>query len=354
MRILHVITSLEIGGAQRLLADLLPILAKTDEISLLVYKRVHTHFEEQIEKAGIKILSLDEHNFYTPWIIVRMKKIFKNYDVIHAHLFPTIYWASLACRGLKVKLFYTEHSTSNKRRDKSYFRFIERFMYARYDKIISISRQTQDALTKWLQQKDSRFVVIENGVNICHFAVTKKTIIPQSLIMVSRFAPAKDQETVIRAMQHIDSQAILRLVGDGENLEHCKLVAKECGVDNRVFFLGACSDVAELIAESYIGIQSSKWEGFGLTAVEIMACGKPVVATDVEGLKQVVDGAGELFHTGDEYKLANIVNRLLVDKEFYKTLSLRCQKRAATYDIRIMAQKYKDLYYETSKLQDNG
>ena len=349
MRILHVITSLEIGGAQRLLADLLPILAKTDEISLLVYERVHTHFEEQIEKVGIKILSLDEHNFYNPWIIVRMRKIFENYDVIHAHLFPTIYWASLACRGLKVKLFYTEHSTSNKRRNKWYLRSIERFMYARYDKIISISRQTQEALTKWLKQNDNRFVVIENGVNICQFATKQKSVIPKSLIMISRFAPAKDQATVIRAMQYIDSQAILRLVGDGENLEQCKQIAKEYGVGDRVYFLGARSNVAELIAESYIGVQASKSEGFGLTAVEIMACGKPVIATDVEGLKQVVDGAGELFCTGDEYALANIINHLLVDKEYYKTLSLRCQKRAATYDIRIMAQRYKDLYYETSK-----
>lgn len=345
MRILHVITSLKIGGAERLLTDILPILAKNEEISLLVYERVHTHFEEQLEVAGIKILSLDEHNFYNPFIIFQMRKIFEAYDVVHAHLFPTLYWASLACRGLKVKLFYTEHNTINRRRDKWYFRSIERFMYARYDKIISISQQTQDALTRWLQQNDNRFVVVENGVNICQFANTQKSLIPKSLIMVSRFAPAKDQETVIRAMRHIDSQAILRLVGDGETLEYCKQVAKACNVDNRVFFLGACSNIAELIAESYIGIQSSKWEGFGLAAVEIMACGKPVIATDVEGLKTVVEGAGELFRTGDEYALANIINHLLVDKEYYSFIGLRCMKRAATYDIQIMTQKYKDLYY---------
>lgn len=345
MKVLHVITSLKIGGAERLLADILPILAKENEISLLVYERVHSHFEEQLEVAGIKILSLEENNFYNPFIIFRMRKIFEAYDVVHAHLFPTLYWAALACRGLKVKLFYTEHSTLNRRRDKLYFRSIERYMYARYDKIISISQQTQDALTKWLKQNDDRFVIIENGVNISHFTSIQKSVIPKSLIMVSRFAPAKDQETVIRAMRYIDSQAILRLVGDGETLEHCKQVAKACNVDNRVFFLGACSNIAELIAESYIGIQSSKWEGFGLTAVEIMACGKPVIATDVEGLRQVVDGAGELFQSGDEIELANIVNRLLIDIDYYKFTSLRCKKRAAMYDIRTMAQKYKDLYY---------
>lgn len=344
MKVLHVITSLKIGGAERLLADILPILAKENEISLLVYERVHSHFEEQLEVAGIKILSLEENNFYNPLIIFRMRKIFEVYDVVHAHLFPTLYWASLACRGLKVKLFYTEHSTLNRRRYKWYFRSIERYMYARYDKIISISQQTQEALIKWLKQNDDRFVVIENGVNINYFVSIQKSIIPKSLIMISRFAPAKDQETAIRAMRHIDSQAILRLVGDGETLEHCKQVAKACNVDNRVFFLGVCSNIAELIAESYIGIQSSKWEGFGLTAVEIMACGKPIIATDVAGLKQVVQGAGELFQSGDEIALANIVNRLLIDAQYYNFTSLRCKKRAATYDIQITARKYENLY----------
>lgn len=344
MKILHVITSLEIGGAQRLLADMLPLQSESANVSLLVYERVGGDFEKAVEQAGIKIICLNEHNFYNPAVIFRMRKIFKDYDVVHAHLFPTIYWVSLAARGLKLKLVYTEHSTSNHRRNKWYFRPIERFMYSRYDRIVSISQQTQDALQDWLHSKDNRFVIINNGVDTQHFASIKKNIIPYSLIMVSRFASSKDQETVIRAMSMIDSKATVRFVGDGPNLEHCKRIAQECGVCDRVQFLGARSDVAELIAESYIGIQSSNWEGFGLTAVEMMACGKPVIATDVDGLRQVVEGAGIIFHKGDSKELAVIVNALLAERNYYDRIANQCIARALQYDIHTVAELYNKIY----------
>lgn len=344
MKILHVITSLEVGGAQRLLTDLLPLQAVSENVTLLVYKRVCNDFEKAIEQAGINIICLKEHNFYNPKVVLKLRKIFKDYDIVHAHLFPTIYWASLAARGLNTKLIYTEHSTFNSRRNKWYFKPIERFMYKRYDKIISISRQTQDALTMWLGEHDERFIIIENGVDTKKFSSIKTPVIPESLIMVSRFATSKDQETVIKAMKYIDKKATLRFVGDGENRIHCEKLTEELGLADRIQFLGARSDIAELISSAYIGIQSSKWEGFGLTAVEIMSCGKPVVATDVDGLKQVVEGAGLIFRCGNETELADIINNLLNDKEYYQKVSDRCLQRAKEYDIYIMSKKYLSIY----------
>lgn len=344
MRILHVITSLEIGGAQRLLTDLLPLQAISQDVTLLVYERVINDLEKTLEKSGINILCLDEHNFHNPRVIFRLRKIFRDYDLVHAHLFPTIYWASVAARGLKVKLVYTEHSTSNSRRNKWYFRTVERIMYERYDRIISISQQTQDALTAWLGQCDKRFMVINNGVDTKKFAFVKEPIIPKSLIMISRFVSSKDQETVIRAMAHIDKEATLRFIGDGENKNHCEELAQELGVSDKVQFLGSRSDIPELVASSYIGIQSSKWEGFGLTAVEMMAAGKPVIASNVDGLRQVVEGAGEIFKMGNVSELAELVNRLLFNEEYYKILSEKCKQRAEEYDISLMSENYLKLY----------
>lgn len=344
MKILHVITSLEIGGAQRLLTELLPLQASAIDVSLLVYERIENDFEKTIEQAGIKIICLNEHNFNNPSVIFRLRQIFKSYDLVHAHLFPTIYWASIAAIGLSVKLVYTEHSTSNSRRNKWYFRPVERFMYGRYDKIISISQQTQDALTSWLGQYDKRFVVINNGVNTTKFASVKMPVTPKSLIMVSRFVSSKDQETVIKAMKLIDKDAILYLVGDGENRAYCENLAKKLGVSDRVCFLGVRSDIPELIASSYIGIQSSNWEGFGLTAVEIMACGKPIIATNVDGLKQVVEGAGEIFTLGNISELATKVNYLLSDVLYYSEMVEKCRQRAQEYDINAMCKEYINLY----------
>ena len=345
MRVLHVISSLEIGGAQRLLSDLLPIQKQQGiDVSLLVLKSENNAFSKKVAVAGVPIISLNVKSFRNPFLAFKVRKVIRQYDVVHAHLVHALYICSLAARGLKTKMVYTEHSTSNNRRGKSYVRPIEKFIYGRYDKLISISQQTQDALQEWLQSKDERFVVINNGIDTKAFANIHKEIIPKSLIMVSRFASSKDQETVIRAMKELDDDITLRLVGDGENLEHCKQVARECGVENRIQFLGARADVAELVAESYIGIQSSNWEGFGLTAVEIMACGKPILATDVDGLKNVVGGAGLLFPVGDYKKLAACVRRILGDKGVYNRMSSASRERALCYDINMTTKKYIELY----------
>ena len=227
------------------------------------------------------------------------------------------------------------------------FRSIECYIYRKYDKLIGISQQTQDSLMKWLKAKqdDKRFVVIENGVNLVTFSsVVPVSINKKQIIMVSRFAQMKDQETVIRAMTDINEDVELILVGDGPNKEHCEEVVRELGLTDRVQFLGARGDVSELIAQAYIGVQSSIWEGFGLTAVELMAAHKPVVATNVNGLKQVVEGAGCLFEVGDSKTLAFHINKLLKDESLYRTLVDRCYERAKQYDIKNMVMRYQEVY----------
>jgi len=344
MKILHVIYSLEIGGAQRLLSDLLPLQVQQGlDVTLGIFKEETTSFSNRIADAGIKTILLEKPRYKNLFALPRLRNTIREYDVVHVHLFPSIYWVALASIGLDIKLFYTEHSTTNRRRSKPFLRSIEQFVYGRYNKIISISKQTQDALQIWLKQADSRFVVVNNGIDTSKFK-QQQEVVPKSLIMVSRFAASKDQETLIRAMQYIDIDVTLTLVGDGENINHCKEIAKSLGVNSRIRFLGARSDVAELISQSYIGVQSSNWEGFGLTAVEIMAAGKPVIASNVDGLKQVVEGAGVIFEKGNEHQLADCINKLIADKQLYDTTAELCLTRSSLYDISLMSKRYIELY----------
>lgn len=347
MKLLHVITSLEIGGASRLLADLLPIQKKQNiDVTLLVNINVDNDFTNHIKSSGITIISLENPCFYSPENILQIRKIIKEYDIIHVHLFPSLYWVAIASIGLKLKLVYTEHSTSNRRRTKAFLKPIERFVYNQYDKIISISEQTSDALKKWLKLNDDRFISIHNGIDIKTFSPKKTHIIPKSVIMISRFVASKDQETLIKAMKLLDPDIILRLVGNGVKLDYCKQLAIEEGVDKRVQFLGARSNVTDLIAESYIGVQSSNWEGFGLTAVEIMSMGKPIIVSDVDGLKQVVSGAGIIFPKGNHVQLAEAIKTLLRDESLYKSMVNKCINRAKEYDIVTMAEQYLKVYEE--------
>lgn len=87
----------------------------------------------------------------------------------------------------------------------------------------------------------------------------------------------------------------------------------------------------------------SHWEGLSLSSVEGMASGRPFVASDVDGLREVVDGAGVLFPHGDHEALAHSIQELCENPELYKQVAQRCQERAKQFDISIMAEKYNQL-----------
>lgn len=357
MEVLHIINSLEVGGAQKLLADILPLMkCKGVNVSLLVLKSVDTPFNFQIKNSGVRIFSLDNKSYYNPLTFLKLIPFLKKFKIIHAHLFPTLYWVALArVFSASPTLFFTEHNTNNRRRNKRYLSLIERLIYSKYHKIISISSQTECNLKRWLgvNSLDSKFIQINNGVNLADFMRRKGNKseiynIPQSVrvvLMISRFTAQKDQETVIRAIQYISINNILfAFAGSGPTIEKCKQLAHELGVSEKIVFLGQRTDIPELINASYIGIQSSFWEGFGLTAVEFMAGNRPIIASDVPGLKQVVEDAGLLFPVGDEFVLAKYIIDLLSDRQYYTQVSERCLSRAEQYDIHIMVERYIEEY----------
>jgi glycosyltransferase involved in cell wall biosynthesis len=211
-------------------------------------------------------------------------------------------------------------------------------------------------LKNWLSAcgEDHRFVVIENGIKLNDFimgtAPNEMSGIPPNskiLLMVSRFSASKDQKTVIRSIPLIeDSTVHLVFAGEGTTKDSCVNLTNSLGINNRVHFLGNRNDIPQLIANSYIGIQSSHWEGFGLTAVEFMAGMKPVIASNVDGLKQIVEGAGLLFEKGNEFELANSINRLIKDQEEYRRISKQCFQRAEKFNINNTADKYIQVYHK--------
>src|SRR5690606_28782886 len=121
MKVLHIINSLHIGGAERLISELCPKLVslgvKTD---VLVLKNTPSKFLEKIKKdKRINLIEPGLSSLYNPLNIIKIYRCIKRYDILHVHLFPTLYWAFVANCLLKVKkkFIYTEHSTYNKRRD---------------------------------------------------------------------------------------------------------------------------------------------------------------------------------------------------------------------------------------------
>ena len=345
---LHVISDLNIGGAQRLLSDLLPKLDENCEVSLLVFRDANDpKFYSLIINKGIDYHSLHAASLFDMTILPKLIKMMRRYDIIHAHLFHALYWVAIASIFCKSKLIYTEHSTSNSRRGKPYLAPIERFIYGRYDRIVSISSEVQESLLCWLRQCDKRFCVICNGINTqVYNSVSPIKDFNYTIIMISRFAPAKDQQTLIKALALLDSRIHVVFVGDGETRDSCEQLAKSLNVHSRTLFVGYQSDIEKWISRSDIGVQSSNWEGFGLTALEVMASHRPMIASDVDGLKQVVDGAGLVFKKGDEIDLANKISYVYSSKSVYDSICDSCFNRASQYDISSIAKEYLNVYNE--------
>lgn len=349
MKILQVISSLETGGAQKLLSDLLPLIAEKHEVTLLVNKDINNIFTQKIKNSNVRYICSNLPNLYSLKNYFVLRKMIGQYDIIHVHLFPLIYWVSIASIFKKTNLIYTEHSTSNKRRDKWYFRPIERWMYSRYKRIISISQQTQDAIMTWLKadSNDKRFTIVNNGIKLSAFHKHKESSnSKRNIIMVSRFVPSKDQITVIRALTMLPDNINVTFLGDGETMNRCKNEAERLGVRERIVFAGQQDDITTWFTKADIAIQSSNWEGFGLAAVEAMAAGLPVIASNVDGLRQVVEGAGLLFPKGDAKTLSKLILQTLTDNSVYQEISEKCRNRSLLYDIQNTANLYVSIYEE--------
>jgi glycosyltransferase involved in cell wall biosynthesis len=318
-------------------------------------------FDKKLKENNIKIIVSPHKKVRSiKNIFYILKHIKRNqYDIVHSHLFPCNYWASIVSKLIfknKPKFITTEHSTHNKRRDKFYFRPIEKFIYSSYDTIISISKGTEENLMSWIKPKSKdKFVVIENGINLedfIHAEPYKKSDLDSSfdestklLCMVGSFSKQKDQATIIRAMKELPDDTCLLLVGDGPLRLENENLAKELKVDDRVKFLGIRKDVPRIFKTSDIVIVSSRWEGFGLVAAEGMAAGKPVIASDVKGLVDVVNDAGILFSKGDFNELSYNIKSLIENQKEYNSVSKRCFKRSKEYNIDEMVRKYCEQYF---------
>ena len=105
-------------------------------------------------------------------------------------------------------------------------------------------------------------------------------------------------------------------------------------------------DVPELIKMADICVLSSNWEGFGLVAAEYMAAAKPTLASDVEGLRDIVSDGGILFEKGNDDDLKNKIEKLFSDNSYYKHISKRCYDRSLEFGLDKMVNSYINIYKE--------
>ncbi len=151
-------------------------------------------------------------------------------------------------------------------------------------------------------------------------------------VHVSNFRAVKRVPWLLRAfaLATAGTKAELLLVGDGPDQQPSRLLARELGIQDRVMFLGERDALPELLAPADVFALSSSEESFGLSALEAMSCGTPVVATDVGGVREVVDDGvtGLLAPADDIDAFATNLRALLFDRDRARSMG-QAARRAA-------------------------
>lgn len=353
MKILRVINNLNTGGAERSLETNVPIHIRNGyKMDVLVLDGTETPFMKSLKEKNVSVYSTGIRSLYNPLQVFRIVNFIKKYDVVHVHLFPSLYWVAFAkmVSGAKCRLVYTEHSTENRRRNNLILRLFDKFIYKRYDRIIAISDATHINLSTHLGD-DSRITTIANGVDLSPYDKQYDKIIFDGcgtdafiITQIASFRRQKDQDTTIRALQYTHSNVHAVFAGVGDRLETCRQLARDMGLEDRVHFLGSRMDIPAIVKSSDVVVMSSNYEGFGRAAIEGMAGRKPTIATNVAGLRDVVGGAGLLFEVGDARKLAENITRLQEDGGYYNMIADKCYNRAQEYSAKKMIEGYERIY----------
>ncbi len=367
------------GGAETLVVNLMPrFRAMGHEVGVAVFDGQKTALMDRLEREcpECKIYRLGK-SVYSPLHIVRLAPIMRQYDIVHTHNSSPQLFAAIANIVCQKKLVTTEHSTNNRKRERGgILRMVDKWMYKRYDKIICISEVAESKLKTYIASPQpspkgkgdlmgdivekqkvsvdvdvlvSKICTINNGVDVEAIHVAEPITEMRSgmfvIVMVAGFREAKDQDTLIRAMELLPKEEYeLWLVGDGVRRSELELKIENGKLKNNVRMLGLRTDVPRILKTADVVVMSSHWEGMSLSNIEGMSAGKPFVASNVNGLREVTQGYGILFPHEDAEALARIIQRLHNDSHYYQEVADRCYERAKEFDIQKMVNAYINVY----------
>lgn len=355
MKILQIITSLRIGGAEKLITDMVPLfIEKGHTVDVLLFDGIETFLKQQLLSQNVKVISLGVNTFvYNPLLIFKLIPIIKQYDIVHTHNTACQYFVAIASKFLNhkdIKFITTEHNTTNRRRNIHWLRPIEKWMYKQYNTIICISDKVKENLQECIGS-NYPIKIIYNGIDIpkyIHAISLNREILGLKdnfiICMVAGFRLQKDQDTLIRAMKRLPNNFYLWLIGDGERRKELELLTQKEELADRVKFWGIRSDIPQLLKTADIIVMSSHWEGLSLSSIEGMSSGKPFVASDVDGLHEIVNGYGVLFQEGNDKALSETILKLIQNKTLYANIAEKCQKRATEFDLHTTIDSYLSIY----------
>lgn len=210
------------------------------------------------------------------------------------------------------------------------FLALERWLARRTDVLVAVSPEVRDELVDLGVGRAAQYRVVPLGLNLDHYSkvmdragaagpLRRSIAVPGTAFLagvVGRLVPIKDHATLLHALALVPG-AHLAVIGDGELRPALERMAREIGVADRTHFTGWWYDMAAALDDLDVVVLSSRNEGTPVALIEASAAGRPVVATDVGGVRHVVDDGrtGWLCPPGDPLALAELLQKLAQSPE---------------------------------------
>lgn len=359
-KIMHVVLSMHVGGAERLVYDMVKYPAFTGNPPIVCCLDEGGELGEKLLQEGYKVYSKGRRPGLDLEIITWLRDIIRqeNVDVVHAHQYSPLFYAvpaGLLAGGKKV--VYTEHGRFYPEKT-SWKRWLFNPLLAMgVDHLISISEATAQAMATYDNFPLHRIKVIHNGIDCSSMnpAIDKRAKRQELRLSetcriigtAARLNSIKNIPMMLRSFKLVLQQVqntCLVIAGQGEEEEHLKMMAQKLGIANHVKFIGLRFDLPEIYQLFDIFLLTSFSEGISVTLLESMASGIPSVVTDIGGNREVVvnNETGYLVPVDDDQLMAQRICELQHDGDKASRIGLMARGRVVS-DFSI--QKMMDAYY---------
>ncbi len=358
-RVLHILPNFGPGGAERLVVDLMGVMdgGRFEVAAVSLFPESGTILEQEARNRGLKVYFLNKRIGPDPKVIPSLYGVIRRFrpDVVHTHRYVLRYALPATLAGRVPVIVHTLHNIAEKEVD-GVGRRVHWFAF-RFLRVVPVAISEQVARTaKKLYGSHLRIPVIYNGIPTERFVLSKgpesKGVHKVIVLHIGRFSPQKNHSLLLeafsRALNHLSTME-LWLVGEGPLRSEIQNQVYARGLEKNVRFWGLRSDIPELLAEADVVVLASDWEGVPLVVLEAMASGKPVVATAVGGVPELVEHGktGFLIPPRDPQALAESLLHLAQNAELRREMGEAGRGRAVEhFDIRRTAEAYAELYEE--------
>jgi len=368
--LLYVIDNMEFGGGERVFLQLASALR--DHFKVFVAASPGGRFEEGLSGLGIRLIPVDMRQRPSFKPISELVRIIKEKKItlVHSQGGRADFFARVAGKMARVPYIVSTVAMPVEGYDvgrwrKAVYNFLDRLTERYVDRFIVVSEVLKETLIKGHKIPPHKVVRIYNGIEIGQYRhdatyadLRKEWGVPSHVPLIGaigRLVWQKGLTHLLQAMPLVFQEypgTRLILVGDGPLQEDLRDQVRDLGIEASVVFVGFRIDIPAVLAALDLLVVPSVLEGFPMTTLEAMAMAKPIVATDINGIREEIHNGktGILMPPADPQALAEGIKQMLKDRTQAKNLGTEARKHVEEmFDIKQQVALHEEVYEELLK-----